>query len=224
MVRQSGRQGWITGLKLSLMIVAAIATIGCGRGLEPTNAGTKYKKFTGTAYTSSGDDFTLIVDVQAARIAERQEFLPLQIAFLNKAKSRTMVRRESFILETTDGTRLPAVGYREFSKSYPRHRVDIRVSRNFLESLNGRYPSPPFRKRGLEFFPIRESGDVPRDQINLAQGDLGIGFVYFRLPDDTLLDEVGGCRLLFTPAIDGVDGEQYVVELQVYKAKAKRKS
>ena len=208
-------------LQTCAILVSALILGGCGRGLEPTLAGTKNGKFTGTAYISAGEDFTLIVDVQAARIAERQEFLPLHIAYLNKSDKRTLVRRESFILETTDGSTLPVVGYREFTKSYPRHRVDLRVARNFIESLNGRYPSPPFRRRGLEFFPLRESGDVPRDEIELSPGDLGVGFIYFRLPDDGLLDDLGGSRLLFTPTGDGANGEQFVIELQVYRAKSK---
>jgi hypothetical protein len=138
LIKKSSGRIRSTTLQACFFVALLVSVAGCGRGLEPTNAGSKYKKFTGTGYTSAGENFTLIVDVQAARIAERQEFLPLQVAFLNKADQRTMVRRENFILETTDGALLPAVGYREFASSYPRHRVDLRVARNFTASLNGR--------------------------------------------------------------------------------------
>ena len=171
---------------------------------------------------SNGEEFTLIVDVQASLIAERQEFLPLYVAFLNKGQQRIELARENFILETSDGTRLPLVAYREFNTKYPRHRVDLRIGRNFFEAINGRYPSPPFRKRDIEFYPINESGDVPREMISLAQGELGLGFVYFRLPSDDLLDDVGTARLLFKPAGPGADGQQYVVDIQTYSLKTKR--
>ncbi len=111
---------------------------------------------------------------------------------------------------------MPVVAYREFADAYPRHRVDLRVGIHFLEAVNGRYPSPPFTKRNLDFYPLKESGTVPRDDIDLRAGEMAIGFVYFRLPNVESIDDSGRCRLLFTP---GGEDEQYVIELQVYKAK-----
>jgi hypothetical protein len=55
----------------------------------------------------------------------------------------------------------------------------------------------------------------------LARGDLATGFIYFRLPNDRLLDSLGRCRLLFSTSADENAGERYVVDLQVYKAKSK---
>jgi len=201
-----------------LSVLAVVSGTGCSRALQPTGAENRYKKFTGTAYTSAGERFSLIVDTQASRIAERQEFLPLMVAFLNKSDERIDVFRESFVLETSDKTRIPAVAYREFAKEYPRHRVDLRVGIHFAEAINGRYPSPPFTKRALEFYPLNESGTVPRDDISLRQGEMAVGFIYFRLPDQETLDAMGNCRLLFTP---GGEDTQYVLELQSYKAKKK---
>ena len=191
---------------------------GCARGLEPTPQGSRYRSFTGTAYSSNGDRFNLIVDVRASRIAARQEFLPLRVAFLNKSESRVEIFRESFVLETSDGTRLPVVGYSEFEDNYARQSVDLRVGQDFLNALNGRYPDPPFRHRDLEFYPRRASGIVPRDEIELGQGEMAIGFIYFRLPHEEVLDDLGTCRMLFT---FGDDNTQYVLELQAYRAKKK---
>ncbi len=153
--------------------------------------------------------------MRASRIAERQEFLPLLVAFLNKSESRVELFRESFVLETSDGTRLPMVGYREFEDDYARQSVDLRAGNDFLNALNGRYPDPPFRHRALEFYPHRSSGVVPRDDIELGQGEMAIGFLYFRLPNEETLDEHGNCSVLFTRSGDET---QYVLELQVYKA------
>ncbi len=199
-----------------LSALAAISATSCSRALQPTGAENRYKKFSGTAYTSTGERFSLIIDTQASRIAERQEFLPLMVAFLNKSEERIEVFRESFVLETSDQTRIPAVAYKEFIENYPRHRVDLRVGNHFLEALNGRYPSPPFTKRNLEFYPLRESGTVPRNDINLRQGEMAVGFIYFRLPNQESLDALGNCRVLFTP---GGEDTQYVLELQAYQAK-----
>ena len=203
---------------LSSLFAVAVGN-GCSKVMQPTVAENRYRKFTGTAYTSSGDRFNLIVDTRASRVAERQEFLPLQIAFLNRSQERISVFRESFVLETSDRTRIPLVAYSEFIENYPRHRVDLRVGISFLEAINGRYPSPPFTKRNLEFFPLRESGDVPRDDIHVRQGEMAIGFIYFRLPNQESLDELGDCRLLFTP---GGEDTQYVLELQTYQRKKKK--
>ncbi len=197
-------------------LLLGLTNPGCARGLEPTSQGSRYRNFTGTAYASNGDKFNLIVDVRASRIAERQEFLPLLVAFLNKSESRVTIFRESFVLETSDGTRLPAVGYGEFKDDYRRHSVDLRAGQDFLSALNGRYPDPPFRHRDLEFYPQRASGIVPREEIELGQGEMAIGFIYFRLPHEELLDDLGNCRMLFTL---GDEGTQYVLELQAYRAK-----
>jgi len=59
---------------------------------------------------------------------------------------------------------------------------------------------------------------VPRDDIELGQGEMAIGFLYFRLPNEEALDDQGNCRMLFTL---GDDDTQYVLELQVYRAKKK---
>ncbi len=201
------------------LAAVGLAASGCGRGLEPTQEGNRYRNFTGTAYASNGETFDLIVDVRASRIAERQEFLPLLVAFLNKSEARVEVFRESFILETSDGTRLPVVAYREFEDDYARQSVDIRAGTDFLNALNGRYPDPPFRHRALEFYPHRSSGVVPRDDIELGQAEMAIGFIYFRLPHEEALDEAGNCRILFTV---GQDDTQYVLELQAYSAKKKK--
>jgi len=208
-----------TTVAVTLLLLLAATGLGCARVLEPTADGTRYRNFTGTAYASNGDKFDLIVDVRASRIAERQEFLPLLVAFLNKSEERVEVFRESFILETSDGTRLPVVGYREFEDDYARQSVDIRAGTEFLNALNGRYPDPPFRHRALEFYPHRSSGVVPRDDIELSQAEMAIGFLYFRLPHEEALDEFGNCRMLFTL---GDDDTQYVLELQAYKPAKKR--
>ena len=53
---------------------------------------------------------------------------------------------------------------------------------------------------------------------SVSQAEMAIGFLYFRLPHDDVLDELGNCRMLFTL---GDDDTQYVLELQAYRTKKK---
>ena len=59
---------------------------------------------------------------------------------------------------------------------------------------------------------------MPRDDIDLSQAEMAIGFLYFRLPNEDVMDDLGNCRMLFTL---GNDDTQYVLELQAYRAKKK---
>ena len=175
---------------LTAVLLAAPALQGCA-GRELQEGQRRNTTFTGTSFGSDGTNFEWIVETRAARIAGPAEFLPLQIMIRNKEKGDLTVLREGFVLEREDGTQLPLVPYREFEKSYPRHRVDLRTGVSFFETLNGRYPDPPFQHRSLDFYPLRESGTVPRDEIVLRTGQIAIGFIYFRMPDPDELPRPG---------------------------------
>ena len=198
---------------LTALLSIALALHGCA-GRELQEGQRRYETFTGTSFTSDGTNFQWIVETRAARIAGPAEFLPLQLMIRNKDKADLTVPREGFVLERDDGTKLPLVSYREFEKGYPRHRVDLRTGVSFLESLNGRFPDPPFQHRSLDFYPLRESGTVPREEIVLRTGQIAIGFLYFRMPDPEELTRPGNYKVLFTP---GGTEERYVLEVQAYK-------
>jgi hypothetical protein len=180
----------------------------------PEGAAKRQPKLTGTAYINQGDEVDLVVDVRAARIAGNAEFLPLQVAVLNRTKKDLVVNRESFSLENPDSALIPLASVSEFEDNYPRHRVDLRVGRELIEHLRAKYPSPPFTKRPLEFYPIKESGVVPRNEISLRQGEMAIGYVYFRLPDEGFLTGNGTSKLLIQPLNWP---EQYVIDIEAYK-------
>jgi len=211
-----------TWIPLAVVVLLALAP-SCDRFKKtelPTAA--RQPKLTGTAYINEGDSVHLIVDVRASRIAGNSEFLPLQVALLNRTKQDMVVNRESFSLESPSSSLLPLSTYAEFEDNYPRHRIDLRIGREFIEHLNGKYPSPPFRKRPLEFYPIKESGVPPRDEISLRQGEMAIGFIYFRLPDTGFLTGNGSSKLLIQPLNWP---ESYVIDIETYKkVKEDRKS
>ena len=204
-------------LSRALLILASSTLLLAGCGTKQPVEGTvnpEASKFSGTAYQNRGDLFDLIVDVRAARIGKSRDFVPLYVALRSKKNGDLEVNREGLVLATPDGTRLPLVPTREFEADYTRQRIDIRASRDFLDTLNGRFPSPPFRHRPLEFYPLMGTGVVPRDEISLKKGEIASGLIYFRLPTPETLSEVGECSLLMSVA--GSE-ETFVVDLNIYK-------
>jgi hypothetical protein len=203
-----------TWIPLAVIVLLALAP-SCNRfkKTELPNAA-RQPKLTGTAYINEGDSVHMIVDVRAARIIGSAEFLPLHVALLNRTKQDMVVNRESFSLESPASDLLPLSSYAEFEDNYPRHRVDLRIGRDFIEFMNGKYPSPPFTKRPLEFYPIKESGVPPRNEISLRQGEMAIGYIYFRLPDTEFLTGDGTSKLLIQPLNWP---ESYVVDIRTYK-------
>jgi hypothetical protein len=85
----------------------------------------------------------------------------------------------------------------------------------FLASVRTNYPEPPYSWIGLDMFPPRAGGTFPRDDLQLRRGQVGWGYLYFRLPDDL---PVGDTRweLLFRPS--GA-GETYAVDFAPFAAR-----
>jgi len=200
---------------LALLLLAGLLA-GCA-GRRPSGAGQSAKEqptFSGTAFINPGEGFELIVDVRASWIAKRQDFLPLLIAVRNKVDERIEFTKESFRLEGSDGSIIPLASNFEFERDYRRYRIDYRAGESFLETLNGRFPTPPFRTRMLEFYPAKESRISPREEQSARQAEIIIGYIYFRIPDENFIAEDGKCKLLFRPK--GHDND-YVLDLPVYK-------
>ena len=199
---------------LLALVVLLVWGAGCaGRSTVPAGEpAPPSRKLDATSYYEQGSALFLGVDVRAARVAGPDEFLPLFVVVQPKAD--LSVTRESFTLELSDRTRLPLITYREFSDDYTRARQDRRLVQNFLETLQGRFPDPPFAYRQLEFYPLKWESTLPRDVRDLRQGELGLGFLYFRLPQPAQPEE--RFKLLFRGAqLD----ETFVVDFPVYKTK-----
>ena len=205
-----------TGISVVIFLLLTVLLAGCA-GRRPGGAGRTADEditFSGTAFVNPGEGFELIVDVRASWIAGRQDFLPLQLAVRNKVDERIEFTKESFRLEGSDGSIIPLASNFEFERDYRRYSVDNRAGRSFLETLNGRFPTPPFQKRMLEFYPAKGSRIPPRDEQGARKAEIVIGFVYFRIPDENFIAEDGRCKLLFRPK--GHDND-YVLDLPVYK-------
>ncbi len=188
---------------------------GCAgrRSNGPVRTGEEDITFSGTSFVNPGVGFDLIVDVRSAWVSDRQEFLPLLVAIRNKGKERIEFSKESFRLEGSGGTIIPLASNFEFERDYKRYRLDDRAGESFLETLNGRFPTPPFQKKMLEFYPPKESRIAPRDAQSIRQGEILVGYIYFRIPEEDFIGKDGRCKLLFRPK--GHDND-YVLDLPVY--------
>jgi hypothetical protein len=135
-----------------------------------------------TTFFSEGGDVLLGADTRAAsNTPGNAELLPLLVVVLQRGKAPLSLTRESFQLFLADGTRLPAASAEEFWRDHRRARADRRLGGRFLESVFGRWPSPPWRWASLDFFPPR-NGPTPRDGLELRLSEGAFGYLYFRLP------------------------------------------
>lgn len=134
-----------------------------------------------SAFHNDGKQIYLGIDVRPFRLAPADQGLkPFQIAVVNKGLKQLDVSREGILLEGEDGRALALATEEEYLKSYGRTTLDAKAGEPFLETLQGRFPEPPWTWRDLEFFTPRTSASSPRDSISLRKGELAVGFVYFR--------------------------------------------
>ncbi|MDH3592394.1 MAG: hypothetical protein OER88_10975, partial [Planctomycetota bacterium] len=164
---------------LGILVVAFVCSLslltGCGSfKRSPSGLGDGQAKFAATSYINKGSRVHLIVDVRSARLRGPDRWLALQLGLLNVSDDEQTITPESFVLETPDRQSLPIASYEEFRRDYRKQRVDERVGNDFRESLLGRYPTPPYQWRALNFFPDRESGTPPRDRMVLRPGQMAV--------------------------------------------------
>ena len=204
---------------LPLILLALLAGGSCAR--RSAGVVSPVQKLNATAYFQDGTEVFLGVDVRSAQMVGPQKFLPLLVAVHVKSTELVEVGREQFELELPEGTLLPLASYREFTDEYTRARQDNRVGEQFVESLAGYMPAPPYTYRSFDFYPLKTSSTIPRTSISLRQGEVGIGHLYFRLPE-VPQDSVDHYKLLFRGPHSG---RTYVVDFPPYKGnKTARKS
>ena len=138
-------------------------------------------------YQNNGTELYLALDTFVSRLSlrDRSDYLPLFVAVLNKDFESLTVTRESFELELQDGgrsMRLALAAPVRQRRVYGRGTRNLRAGRAFLRMLDTRFPRPPYHWRDLEFFPLRATGTVHRDQIELRRAELAIGLIYFEIP------------------------------------------
>lgn len=200
------------GFALLLAAVPALSCLSCATGKASRMGGVPEveRKANVVDYSSEGKLWFVGVNARVSRMSGPQEMLPLQLVITNKTAGPARLTREGFVLETPDGKRLPVIGYAQFNDEYSRDRADISAGADYVERFTGRFPSPPFTWRELEFFPPRNTSTVPREEIETRDGELVHGYIYFARPSDEYVFPEGKYKLLFTPA----PGEEtFIVEL-----------
>ena len=202
--------------RAAIAILALVAHPSCAVASGPERA--EGPRPGQTSFFNEGKDLILGVDARASRITGPVEFLPVQVVVLNRRKVEMAVTRESFTLVRPDGVNLPAASPEEFWRDYHRARADARMGQPFLDNVFGRYPGPPFHWAGLDLFPGKHTGIVPRDGLNLRFGDGTFGYIYFRHPEGEGAAPGGYYKLLFQP--HGSD-QRYVLDFVPYETKKK---
>jgi hypothetical protein len=201
--------------KTGILLLASICMLGvaCVRGKTTALPQEPTRKPGVVDYSTEGKLWFVGVSARVSRMSGPSDFLPLNLVLVDKNAGTVTIGRESFVLETPDGVRLPVISYDYFKDDYRNDRSDRRIGEDYVERFTGRFPQPPFTWRELEFFPIRNSGIVPRDSIQTREGELLWGFVYFAKPSEDYVFPEGMYKLLFTPL---PDGPTFVVELFPY--------
>jgi hypothetical protein len=201
-------------LPAGCVALLALALLGgCASRQTMTTPGEPSPKWAGTSYYEEGELLFLSVDVRAARIGGPRNLLPLYfVAVKHRGSDFLELGRESFVLEFPDKTLVPLASYEEYENDYGRGRADARVVELYLDTINGRFPRPPYSWLPLDFFPLRASGTFPRDKVAIRARDLVHGFLYFPLPEDPPLDR------RYTLLLSPLDSEvTYVLDFPPYK-------
>jgi hypothetical protein len=199
-------------IRLGAVALLAALPLACVTGKSSKRAVPRetVRKPNVTDYASEGKIWFIGVDSRASRMTGPAEMLPVNLVLVNKHAGIMTLGRESFVLETPDGTSLPGVSYDQFKTEYRRDRQDLRIGEPYVERHRGRFHEPPFTWKELEFFPARNSGVVPRETNDMRTGDVVYGHVYFAAPSADFRFPEGKYRLLFRPHRSDVT---YVVEL-----------
>jgi len=198
--------------RFCVMLLAAAAICGCATGKASRLGGPPpvERKTNVVDYSSEGRLWFIGLDARVSRMSGPKELLPLQAVIVNKNAGTTRLTREGFVLETPDGKRLPVISYDQFDKEYSRDRADAAAGQDYVDRFTTRFPQPPFTWRELEFFPLRNTAVVPREEMEIREGELVHGYLYFSRPDASYVFPQGKYKLLFSPA----GGEEtLVVEL-----------
>ena len=169
----------------SISCIAVLATVLAGIACVtkfPTGSGEAEisPKLLPLAFYESGAELFTAVDGQAAQWVKEGEIVPLGLGLANLSKGSITFNRESFVLESEDGSQYPLVSLSEFKRDYKRSRTDARLSESFLEALTARFASYAFRT----WRPFPFSGEVAtaNDEIELARRQWTHTYLYFPWP------------------------------------------
>ncbi len=203
-LRRRPRLSTCAGLALILLI--AVLVPGCRRGPRPPAPGVPYASGTPSPklatfiYKEEGKLYLMTVGVNATRFHDKDPFVPLTVALVNKSDVPLEITRESFTLvDPVSGRRYGLASVDEVRRQgkqvYDRRLMDLEHLASKLEIFQ-RVPS--------NFFPFSELVD---DNPELHAFQYLLDNLYFPHPEGELLGKTFELHV----NARGVQGELFVV-------------
>ena len=175
---------------LSLALLCTIP-VGCAGKARMASTGTTKNPASPTmlplVYYEDGAVVFIGVDTRAAQYAKDGESVfPLGLAVGNRARRTIKLDRESFVLETSTGSRYPLVTVQEYNEHKQRSSNDRELAQPFLEALQVKFAPNKFRARA--FFPARAATGVATavDSVELGTTEWTHMYLYFPVPAEGL--------------------------------------
>jgi len=100
-------------------MLCVVLTSACGTpGREIRSASDVDRKFDNTSYIEEGELVALIAGTRVAIARKNPDFIPIEVAIVNKGLPALSLNRESFTLVDSDGTSYPMLDGKEVGKKY----------------------------------------------------------------------------------------------------------
>jgi hypothetical protein len=131
-----------------------------------------------STYIEEGALVALVVSTRATRLRLDQQFIPIEVAVVNKGLPSLTITPESFALRTVDGREFPVVDRQELLRGYGSTDND----RRFPEAgpaVETRFRS--FNRAPSNMFPGFVDG-IPRTRVLVARFEYMVDVIYFPRP------------------------------------------
>lgn len=156
---------------------------GCaGRAAPETVPSGADPKLAFSTYIEEGKLVALAVSTRASRQRLTRDYIPFEIAVVNKGLEKLTLTPESFTLVTEDGNQYPVVGHEELSRSGGGRAVDRRFS-EAAELIRQRFSQ-------YDVVPSNLSPDfdnpVARDHLFLPRFSYIVDYLYFPRPQQEI--------------------------------------
>lgn len=155
-----------------LLLVVALAS-----GASPARSGLD-KKLDNTSFIEDGKLVSLIVGTKPSRVRGARDFMPVEIAVVNKRLASLTLTPESFFLVDEEGRRYPTVGGKELADHYGDVDVDRRLG------VVGGLVAAKFKSYEAIPATLTPSFDKPfAEEIRLPRFSYATDFLYFPKPE-----------------------------------------
>lgn len=161
----------------ALALACCVAVAACAtRSTRPASSA-EDPKFSLSSYIEEGDLVALIVGTRPTGHRADENYIPFEVAIVNKGLKGLTLTRESFTLVDEQGNEYPTVGRDELSRGYGNIDLDRRLG-EIAPVVRGRYTS--YKQVPSTLTP---SFDKPLEQkLSLYRFSYALDFLYFPRP------------------------------------------